>query len=347
MSNIVERLFNQIKEEAKTCEITYCDIYREELIELKIRMGFNVVTNNKISNTLFNFYIQDYNLFIKRLTEYVYTVINFYHLDNSENTIKKIIILLWSNITKEEMLNIDDYVRKYIDFYNDDIFKDKNGSKKIDNIGEMYYSFDSQSIKQETPLCFNSCFKDGDNIYYLPRISYGIKDGTCYIYAAQNKNKNEDNEYSILVKKLLNTLNRGVKKYRNVTPSALASLSLFISLLKEKEITNFEVVGNLPIRHQNRELVDNYKLQIESKTKDIVEVDRLRKIMSDNRFRIYDNTTNKFRNNFQRLSHHFKMILRSPENELSENLLLEVISLDTSNTLFRQIVENDNNYVIK
>lgn len=25
MSNIVERLFNQIKEEAKTCEITYCD----------------------------------------------------------------------------------------------------------------------------------------------------------------------------------------------------------------------------------------------------------------------------------------------------------------------------------
>ena len=46
MSNIVERLFNQIKEEAKTCEITYCDIYREELIELKIRMGFNVVINN-------------------------------------------------------------------------------------------------------------------------------------------------------------------------------------------------------------------------------------------------------------------------------------------------------------
>lgn len=89
MSNIVERLFNQIKEEAKTCEITYCDIYREELIELKIRMGFNVVINNKISNTLFNFYIQDYNLFIKRLTEYVYTVINFYNLDNNEYIIKK------------------------------------------------------------------------------------------------------------------------------------------------------------------------------------------------------------------------------------------------------------------
>ena len=158
---------------------------------------------------------------------------------------------------------------------------------------------------------------------------------------------NEDNTYTEFVKKALNTLNSGIKKYRNVTPSALASLALFISILKEKEITDFEVVCNLPIRHQNKELVDNYRLQIESKSKNVVDVERLKQIMEDNRLRIFDNTTNKFKNNFKRLSNHFKLVLSLSPNEVSENLLFEVISLDTNNSLFKQIVENNNINVLK
>ena len=347
MNEIVEKIFNQIKSEARNFEISYQEFLYDKIVECKFRMGFNVVENNKISETLFNFYIKDYNMLIKKLTEYVYIVINFYNMEPTEQNIKIILILLWSNITKEEMLNIDDYVGKYIDFYNDDMFNDIIGIKEIEYLGDLNYSFDIQSMKQETPHCFNSYLESGDNIYYLPRISYGIRDGICYIYAVQNKYKNEDNTYTEFVKKALNTLNSGIKKYRNVTPSALASLALFISILKEKEITDFEVVCNLPIRHQNKELVDNYRLQIESKSKTVVDVERLKQIMEDNRLRIFDNTTNKFKNNFKRLSNHFKLVLSLSPNEVSENLLFEVISLDTNNSLFKQIVENNNINVLK
>ena len=46
------------------------------------------------------------------------------------------------------MLNIDDYVKKYIDFYNNDLFNGLTGKKEIENIGHLCYSFDTQSIKQ-------------------------------------------------------------------------------------------------------------------------------------------------------------------------------------------------------
>lgn len=109
------------------------------------------------------------------------------------------------------MLNIDDYVKKYIDFYNNDLFNGLTGKKEIENIGHLCYSFDTQSIKQETSHCFNAYFMGENSFYHFSRVSYGIINDTCYIYAVQNKHKNIDNEYSILVTKALNTLNSGVK----------------------------------------------------------------------------------------------------------------------------------------
>ena len=114
-------------------------------------MGFNVVENNDIRDNLYNFYINDYNSLIKRLEEYVYSVIKLYNLDNNEYEIKKILILLWANITNSEMYNIDNYVKKYIDFINNNSLVDYIGKKEIDNIGFLNYSFKTQSYKQETP----------------------------------------------------------------------------------------------------------------------------------------------------------------------------------------------------
>lgn len=347
MSKLVEKLFDEITEEARTGEINYQELLYGTLYDSIFRMKFNVVEQQKRPD-MFNFYINNHNQFIKSLDEYVYSAINLYNLNINEYEIKKILILMWSNITNNEMLNIDDYVNKYIQFINNNDLLNKKGIKKIEELGSLNYSFDIQSYKQETPYCFNAYFSNNDINYYLPRISYGIMNGKCYIYAIQNKEKNDiSNEqimYGKIVKKKINTINSGIKKYRNVTPSALISLILFISILKRNNINELEVVCNLPIRHQNRKLVNDYKLQVISTYKNIEEIENIKNNMHESEIRIYNNTVIKFQNSFKRLVDHFKIIMKTSENELNENLILEVISLDTNNNLIKQIIDESEEY---
>lgn len=346
--NNVERIFYDIVKEARTGEVKYQEIVYNNVYNLVFRMKFNVVLNNNVDTDLFNFFISDYESFIKKLKEYVYGVIKLYDMDVNEYQIKKILILLWSNITSSEMLNIDEYVDKYISFINNSFLLNINGSRLVDELGFLNYSFDIQSLKQETPFCFNCYFSNNDVVYYLPRISYGIMDGKCYIYALQNKVKNEKNLEQVMygekIKKKLNTLNSGVKKYRNVTPSALVSLMLFVSILKQFNINEIEVVCNLPIRRQNRKLVNNFKLQLESANKDMYEVEKRRIIMNEEDIRIFNNTTVKFKNSFKRLVGYFNIIMKLPEDELNENLFLDVISLDTNNDLVKQIINGNEGF---
>ena len=340
--NKIEVLFNDIIKEARTGEIKYQELLYGTIYDCIFRMKFNVVTDN-ISKDTFNLYYSDYNELIKKLEEYVYSVIKLYNIDN-EYDIKKILILLWSNITNSEMLNINDYVDKYISFINNDILLNKKGSKYIDDLGLLNYSFDIQSYMQETPYCFNAFFSNNGDYYYLPRISYGIIDDKCYIYAIQNKEKNNTNNqvlYGEKLKKKLNTLNSGIKNYRNVTPYSLVSLILFISILSRNNINKFEAVTNLPIRIQNRKLVNDYKLQVKSNYTGYKELEIIKKNMEENEERIIYNTTVKFQNSFKKLVYYFKIILKLSENELSDNLLLEVLSMSTNNELINEIIESE------
>ena len=343
--NRIDKIFNEIKEEAKNCEIKYNEVLYGNTYESIFRMGFNVVENNNVSKDLFNFYIKDSDLFIKRLQEYVYYASKIYNIELDDYNIKKLLILLWANITNEEMLNIDDFVQKYIDFINNNDLNGLCGNTEISGLGKINFKFDKQSYKQETPYCFNSYFSDiingHEEIYHLPRISYGLKDDKCYIYAIQNKEKNDDTLlYNELVKKKMNSLNSGVKKYRNVSPSALTSLILFLFILNSYNINDIEVVCNLPIRHQNRRLVNDFKLKRDYTIKSIDEIEKLKLIMENEDIRIKDNTILKFQNNFRRLVNHFAMVLSVSPNELNENIFLTINSMDSNNEFINQIVNN-------
>ena len=293
MSNI-SKLFNEILSDAKKGEIKYQEVLYGELIDCIFRMKFSI----NDSNYKFNFHTNDYNNLIDLLKEYVINMVNLYNINN-EYEIKKILILLWSNITYSEMLDINSYVLKYILFIKNNTLLNKCGSKYIDNIGTLNYSFNKQSYKQETPYCFNAYFTNNGINYYLPRISYGIIDEKCYIYAIQNKEKNnntfEQLQYKELVRKKLNILNKGIKEYRNVDISSLISIILFISILKENNITKFEIVTNLPIRIQNRYLVNNYKLERKSSYLSIKQIEEEKDKIKEEETRIYYNTTIRFK----------------------------------------------------
>ena len=163
--NKIEVLFKEIINEARSGEVKYQELLYGTIYDCIFRMKFNIVTDS-ISNDMFNFYYKDYNELIKKLEQYVYKMINLYNLNEYE--IKKVLILLWSNITSSEMLNIEDYIDKYISFIDNDILLNKSGSKYISNLGILNYSFDIQSYMQETPYCFNAYIKsNNDIIIYL------------------------------------------------------------------------------------------------------------------------------------------------------------------------------------
>ena len=237
------------------------------------------------------------------------------------------------------MNDLENYIYKYINFMNDNILVNQTGEKNTE-LGNLKYSIEKQSFQQETPYCFKSYFYKNDSRYALPRISFGIKDGVCYIYAIQNKDSkmNTDSNYNLEVKNKLRTINSGISKYRNVTPSFVVVLALFISFLKENNINKIKIETPLPIRQKSREMCNEYKLTVCSMagnfTKEEFEIFKreAREINLNDEY----NSTVKFVNCFNRLKLHFDNIFLK---ELNENETLEVINLITDNEFLNEIVK--------
>lgn len=181
--------------------------------------------------------------------------------------------------------------------------------------------------------------KEGSK-YSLPRISYGISNGICYIYAIQNKDSkmNTDSKYNLEVKDKLKTINSGISKYRNITPSFVVALALFISFLKENNINKIQVMTPLPIRQKNRELSTEYKIKFYSMYGNLneEELEKFKTEIKDKSLKDDYNSTVKFVNCFNRLKLHFD---KSFLQELDEDLTMEIINLITNNEFLNEIVK--------
>ena len=335
MENQIIQAFNELKKEARIGEVKLGTEPNDRII----RILFNIVDEKEI-NDIPNLYIKDKNVFYKNLINYVYKCLTFYNLEETYDNIKMILSFAFVNISKSEMNNLDNYANKYINFLDDKVLSFKKGEKNT-TLGMLKYEVDKQSIQQETPYCFKSYFEDNDSKYALPRISYGIDNGVCYIYAIQNKDSkmNTDSKYNFEVKQKLRTINSSISKYRNVTPSFVIALSLFISFLKENNINKIKVVSPLPIRQKNRDLSLEYKMKFYSMSGslDNSEVEKLKKELIDKKLNDDYNSTIKFVNCFNRLKLHFDNLFLS--KELDEVLIVDIINLITHNEFLKEVVK--------
>lgn len=332
-------LFNEIAKEALTGEIYLND----DGVQIPVRILFNIALENS-SPEFFNIYIKDKNNFEKVLNDYILTALEFYDLEPNKDNIKTILTYAFVNITENEMKAFDEYLLKYIEFYKNKI--NISSGKKETSIGSLKFSVDKQSFKQETPYCFNSYFAKEDLKYYLPRISFGIKDGVCYIYAIQNKSTklNTNLEYSEEVQGKLRTINSGISKYRNVTPSFVCALVLFLSFLKQNGISEIRVVTPLPLREQNRELSSKQRIKFYTAkyNLDVDSIDKLTKEINDKKDKDNYNATVKFLNCFKRLQLHFDDIRLF---EVNKEILLHIIDLSAKNKFLQELIlEKENDY---
>jgi len=380
--------------------------------------GDNNYTSNKLCLR-----IRDKKEFLVLLSKYLLQLKTYRDIDLDYNTIKEAITLLFSNITYEELLNPEEYVKRYTDFYDgyledktinnftsfnaDNVFLRKNKDRKeiiealrkenpddktvairereynegfigAQNRNKDFWNSNiiisnkMQSLRQETPYSMEIRFEKEVNdkvlTYSLPRISYGISNDTCYIYAVQNEVSsgelgNEDKKYRNMISRTLYELNDGVyenesqdyKDYKegrsteftenisDVSPSAIMALSIFLNVLTTNNINKIKVVPFLPIRYNAKEKANYKKVQFTSKKQqlDFMEKVALFKKMKIEHNMIQDNLTNKFIRNFMRLKYHFNNmnILNFPfEGEEMMSINLNEFTLSNSEIL-NEIIE--------
>ena len=335
METQIIKAFNELKNEARVGEVKL----GSESDYRIFRILFNIVEEKEMDE-IPNLYIKDKSEFYKNLIIYIYKCLKFCNLEENYDNIKLILSFVFVNITNLEMNDLNTYLNKYINFLDDEVLSNKTGSKNT-TLGLLKYETNKQSIQQETPYCFKSYFEDNDSKYALPRISYGIDNGVCYIYAIQNKDSkiNTDSKYNFEVKQKLRTINSSISKYRNVTPSFVVALSLFISFLRENNITKIKVVTPLPIRQKNRDLALDYKIKfytmsgnLDNEEKEILKKELINKKINDDY-----NSTVKFMNCFNRLKLHFDNLFIN--KGLDEEVTIEIINLITQNEFLEEIVK--------
>ena len=335
MKTQIIKAFNELKNEARVGEVKL----GSESDYRTFRILFNIVEEKEMDE-IPNLYIKDKSEFYKNLIIYIYKCLNFCNLEESYDNIKLILSFVFVNITNLEMNDLNTYLNKYINFLDDEVLSNKNGSKNT-TLGLLKYETNKQSIQQETPYCFKSYFEDNDSKYALPRISYGIDNGVCYIYAIQNKDSkiNTDSKYNFEVKQKLRTINSSISKYRNVTPSFVVALSLFISFLRENNITKIKVVTPLPIRQKNRDLALDYKIKFYTMSGHLGDEEKeiLKKELIDKKINDDYNSTVKFMNCFNRLKLHFDNLFIN--KGLDEEVTIEIINLITQNEFLEEIVK--------
>ena len=156
---------------------------------------------------------------INKLRTYLTIVLNREHLKDDKYNIKKCLSSLWINACYEDFSHPYAFIDNRINFYiNDDFLNDG----VVD--GDFTLKRIEQSISKETPYAFMACL----NEEYLPSISYGISNDTCYIYNITSDNIDDDK----------------------------LSLSLFLKQLYGYGIGKIKVVSCLPMRKINDDILN-------------------------------------------------------------------------------------------
>ena len=354
----MRNLFYELIEEAKDGKVIIGDIEWPIGFNTQIYKYSSVVRKCINENNISCLIIKDEDFFFDTLEKYISRelevnrkCINFFK-DKEKNVVKTLMAYLFVNATTEDFLNPIEYMRRCIDFLDDNTF-DYLNEKAYFDLGDNFFcsklciknSF--QSIMMETPKKIELSIVKGDNLdieYRLPTISYGFSDDkkgnkTCYIYSLLNpkekKNMTEEEiKFNKKIGRVLYKINAGVvggedefTDVSQVSPSAVLSLMIFLSLLSNEDIHDIKAVPYLPLRYLSRDIM----AKLDDGNDELIERNK----------RIQDNVTNRFIRTFLRASYH----LSDSDVTLFPYQLDEFLhfklgnNLDTQNNLLNSAVD--------
>lgn len=290
-------------------------------------IGFNTnISQNQIfrsEENLCELNIEDISELVTKLDEYIELNINEnrklpYYSNNTEYKMKKTLIsYLFANATPNEFENPIEFINRQISFLKDKKLKKFDNSVIINMNGilsgnDLIVKNSNQSVQMETPHKFEISISNGIDIYKLPEISYGIvrenDEDVCYIYSIIDKSKQERTPYIKTISRLLYKLNAGIEEsdefqeYKNgksdyypenitdVTMSSVLSLSIFLGILNNENVSKIKGVTYLPLRYHSRDVSKEHATDEKKKEE-----------LSERNDRIQHNATEKFIRTFRRL----------------------------------------------
>lgn len=188
-----------------------------------------------------NILVKDLKSLEKTLYEYLKTVAIFYKntefLDSKHNSSYFLSTLLF-NLTNSDAIDLEKYIKQRISFLKDTHFNDLTQPTII----EYTENYDITAQKElsylgfESPYIIRFSITINDITYPLPLVRYAIdENNVCHLFAIQYDRKTSyttSDDY----KKVINKINSGIKKYRNIQPSFLVVLKHFTELLTKEGI---------------------------------------------------------------------------------------------------------------
>ena len=371
MNRILDLFYNEIlKETAKgrvDCNMMYNILFKTKINGKTIySLDSNIVKNNNL--LIPTLIIEDVNKFNDSLISYYNKAKEFYKdkINKEDNFDKTIITLLWNNLTEDDFKNPVNYINRYIDFMNNPIILNNDYvnigySNILDSNIEICLK--QEPINEETPYGLYIRSRK-ENLYYeFPVVRIGISKDKAYIYAVQQKkNKELENEenynYEIYIHRKLFKVNAGFIKEENadniinpenitgISPSALISLTITLSILESSGIKKIEVPTFLPVRYNAKEISYMIKKDLlEEKGYDVESINNMIHQYEENHEQIQRNLSDKLLRYFRRIEYNFDNInLTSYPNELDSSVHLYLDSYSgCNNDLLKEIYELYNN----
>ena len=358
---ILDKFYNDILFQISKGRVEL-DMMYNVLFETKINGKTLYKIDDKIKNdnsffipTLF---INDKSSFDEALLKYYYKASDFYNnIDNNE----QILTMLFNNATEEDFKNPINYINRYIDFLDNNIdLPEPTYISMLDS--NIVIELKKEPIYQETPYALYIKSVKDSMYYNFPVVRFGISNNKAYIYAVQqikDNNISEENlKYQKKIHRLLFKVNEGfikedeidnINNPENITgisPSALVSLTIMLSIFENMNIEEVIIPTMLPVRYNAKEI--SYKVRINLLEKKGLDVENLNNIMHDleqNHENIQRNLSDKFLRYFRRLEYCFSNIdISLLPYELDNNAHLKLKKYENcNNKLLDEIYKSTKN----
>lgn len=256
----------------------------------------------------------EFNELLKRYVKKAYPFYDINYYDNEHDYIKAILVFLFTNMTAEEFIEPNQYIKKRIEFFDNALSYIPAESFSIGTssyIGDIEASITKESIYEETPYSLK--FKAYNSTF--PTVRFGITNDTVYIYAIQNeKNDSIDKKINRILYKIndgLNTMNESydnIMDYENITgvsASSVVAATLSLSFFLRNGYKDIRMPSFLPIRYNAKIISTEKKLQKYINNPDF---DQIQNDLITKNTEIQRNISDKFIRTFRRITYHFDNI---------------------------------------
>lgn len=242
--NIVEFFFQEIHKRSK-----YNIVIEDGIVKIKTDIDHEYYKPTIV--------ILDLEGLKSALINYVYALNEFYTKAKNLESYHDLSFFmnhLLLNMTSSDAQDFVSYIERRTAFFENDHFQEYQNETLLLKDGNIEYYVQNiiEAPGLETPYVLVFSMKKDGVSYPLPLVRYAFdENNVCHLFAIQfgrgRKYAVEDEDY----KKIVNRINSGVNKYRNVSPSFVLSFKLFLQLLENYSISEIKVPDFLFGRYKN------------------------------------------------------------------------------------------------